>query len=438
MSSNTANLICNSIEITPSQSWSNTDVMLAGFGSRTKGFEGIHDPLEANLIVLEHKAKKHILLSLDVLFIGQDLKFYIEDLAQQYFKVSSKAIIVCASHTHYAPATDITKPKLGLVSEKYIQYIKGKLYELFEISSQMVADAVTLEKQYFPMHSAVNRRRKGWHIDPVRLRLSNGVYMAPNFENTSHESAHILHFIDGQKKVKAVLWSYACHPTSFPMQEHISADFPGIVRADIRSSSEADIPVVFLQGLAGDKRAPETGGNISLKGRICRCIGGPHFGKFDMKTYQEWAQSLSKDVINAFNNKEAWKTISPDLSAQRIQIDIAKIIDGATPQKSFYIQNIQLADDLNIISMSAEPVSDYEDIIQQELSLNPENVISIGYTDDVFGYLPTKKMSEEGGYEAEGFFDAFNLNGAFTTDFEAHIRKGLHELSEPKNQENAA
>lgn len=418
------------VSIAPNQGQNSSHevIMLAGFASRKMPFNSIYSDLEANLIVIAHNNTKAAFLSLDLLFVGKALTDHIHKIAKESLSIDPASILICASHTHFAPATDASKPKLGKTYVQHLEYIKNQIITLFKTTKQSKKQNVLIEKTTIQMHHAVNRRRKGWHIDPSRLRLCHGIYMAPNFKNTMDNNAQFIKFIDKSGKPQAYIWSYACHPTSFPDLLSISADYPGIVRKDLRKKIAGDVPVVFLQGLAGDKRPLEIGGKISLLGRIRRLIGGPHFGKFDLTTYTKWAQSLSDDIVSGAQ-KNNFQPVAPSLSTIKNHMPLSDIIDGKSPQDNLCLQKISLGKTLNFIALSAEVVADYGSIIAEESKLPLDSIVAIGYIDDVFGYLPTQDMIRNGGYEATDFFPAFNLEGKFKSEAEIIIRQKIKELA---------
>src|SRR2546428_6694671 len=71
--------------------------------------------------------------------------------------------------------------------------------------------------------------------------------------------------------------------------------------------------------------------------------------------------------------------------------------------------------------LSAEPVAEYGPILRSQ---GPGIVIPVGYTDTVFGYLPSARMLGQHGYEDEGFMKAFGIAGRFRPDIEEVVRRG--------------
>src|SRR5215203_421058 len=95
---------------------------LAGFLRRAqRGLpcEVQHDPLEINAAAFRDGDKAALLIAIDTLIAGPDLTAAADALAQECFGPGTVAL-VAASHTHFAPATDRTRPMLGEIAPAYV------------------------------------------------------------------------------------------------------------------------------------------------------------------------------------------------------------------------------------------------------------------------------------------------------------------------------
>ncbi len=89
------------------------------------------------------------------------------------------------------------------------------------------------------------------------------------------------------------------------------------------------------------------------------------------------------------------------------------------------INRFAFSSDHEFICISAEVVIEYLPLFQK---LNPKKkIIGVGYTDFVFGYLPTDKQIQEGGYEGADFFSAFNLKGQFNPNIEKQVVEAVQK-----------
>jgi len=99
-------------------------------------------------------------------------------------------------------------------------------------------------------------------------------------------------------------------------------------------------------------------------------------------------------------------------------------VDSTYP---YWVQVVRFGDDLTMIALAGEVVVDYSLRLKAELPDTP--VWVAGYANDVFGYVPSKRVLQEGGYEAEG---AILYYGTMPTPFlpsvEERIVGKVHEL----------
>ena len=90
------------------------------------------------------------------------------------------------------------------------------------------------------------------------------------------------------------------------------------------------------------------------------------------------------------------------------------------------MQLVQFGQDWTVIALSGEVVVDYS--LRLEKQLAPANVMVAGYSNDVFGYVPSLRVLQEGGYEAGGAMLWGSLPGPFAADVEDKIIDKVLEL----------
>jgi hypothetical protein len=95
---------------------------------------------------------------------------------------------------------------------------------------------------------------------------------------------------------------------------------------------------------------------------------------------------------------------------------IDAIRDGSIKDRlPHYICVWHLDDNTRLVAMEGEVSTEYSLMIKKLLS--PHTTLTLGYTNGVYCYVPTRKMIGEGGYEANcNFF--FNLRGPWVPEIE--------------------
>ncbi len=82
---------------------------------------------------------------------------------------------------------------------------------------------------------------------------------------------------------------------------------------------------------------------------------------------------------------------------------------------------------LTLIALGGEVVVDYAQRLKREF-LNGDRAWIAGYSNDVFGYVPSQRVLKEGGYEGGGAMIYYGRPGAFTADVEPLIVDTVHRL----------
>lgn len=402
------------------------NVPLAGYPLRCSRFSKVADPLEANAVLLKSDSNKIVMVSADLLFPSKKLKDGIiknvNDLLQE------EELFIAATHTHFAPATDETKPKLGKLNQKYLDFVIEKISWLIrDLLTGPIENVSIYYKVGIDTNSNINRRRNAPKIvPPPKKEISN----LPDLSENKDSFIRIIQIVNVSGNTKAIIWNYSCHPTGYPDSLCVSADFPGFIRSMIRSHFDLKIPVLFFQGFSGnvnpapfEKMPNRILGIASMNYLVFRILYGIVFGKSLEKEWKDWASSLGLSVINIIEEKTV-HTINGSIQNKRASISLPELgLIG--PENSLSFHSISL-DRIKIIGISAEVVSEYVPIFKKIFS--EFQIIPVGCIDHVFGYLPTNLMLREGGYEVKNFMPLFGIKGKFNDDFQEKIEEVVKSL----------
>jgi ABC-type Co2+ transport system permease subunit len=89
---------------------------------------------------------------------------------------------------------------------------------------------------------------------------------------------------------------------------------------------------------------------------------------------------------------------------------------------------VRLGADVTLVAIAGEVVVDYALRLKRELA-GPAAVWIAGYSNEVFGYLPSRRVLAEGGYEAVGANTRLLTHpGPFAADAEDRVVARVHEL----------
>jgi hypothetical protein len=409
------------VEITP-----DIPTPLAGYSGPVRLSRAVASAIEANAVVLEGDSDRLLFMSLDVLFVGSEVSAAVQARAESH-GVAPEHVFIVASHTHFAPATDYSKPLLGKVDAQWLDTLIERLNRLVDVvlTSPPRRVRLRLSTSAAPMNVI---RRRYWPLPTWTrrgLRLRGSVVMAPSYDKPRDTSLDVITIVDGSGAVVAVFWKYACHPVAYPEPLSVSADFPGHVRERLRAEFGSAVPVVFLQGFAGDVR-PRLSGSMSLLGRIRILRVGPGFGTPTLGHWRAWADQLAAFAIEAARSESPTLLIRP-LVSQSASVPLAALLestaDASDAERRMVLSRVSFGDRISLFFVAAEVCSPYVSLIGRGA-----RTLCVGYLGDVFGYLPSQSQVLEGGYEAEGFFSAFGLSGRFRQGFERSVADVVDRL----------
>lgn len=407
-------------------------VELAGFPGRPVPHRGIHSDLEVNAISLRQDSEQAVVVQLDVLSVGERFR---RDLLQALAgKVQSRQLLLCASHTHFAPNLDWQLERLGAVNARYYSNTLQTTVELIEALLASTGKRVRLSFQSGWFGAIVNRRKIAWQ--PVRRPpfIVRGPMTLPNRAGACDHSVRVISFSSGAA-TDAILWNFACHPVGLPLLDQGSSEFPGKVRTDLRRHYGADLAVAFLPGFMGDVRPAV----IDSGWGWCRTIGqylhrlfeGPRFRSFTLAEWDAWSDQLSAVVTST-----AARSATPDqalkLTTRREEIPLETAIDCPDPKRTLSVQRLDINAGLSLCATSAEVLSSYLAVLRRVPF--PGCLLPVAYIDGVAGYLPDAKATTEGGYEVDGSRFFFGLEANTSPRIE-HLVFDLWHRAYSGNQE---
>ncbi|GAA0932567.1 hypothetical protein GCM10009554_17120 [Kribbella koreensis] len=376
---------------------------LDGYAAREGIATGTADPLRATMIWLSTADSPGVLwLSLDAIAVGTELVAELSIAAGVAAGIPPECVLVCASHTHSAPAgwSGQIHPVIPVQREP----------ALYEPLTAAVASAV-LERH--PV-------RASWRSTEVI-----GVGTNRHRRNGPHDNTAgilTLHSVaDGS--LSAVLLDFACHPTTYGPENNLySADWPGATRTTLARLTGAPV-VGFLQGAAGDvsprftrqgRGAPEVARLGSLLAtRVAEAIAAPGLDlPSEAPTIRRTTVSLKvrdlptpPDLEAVVATAEAGLHTGQDDPTQRIA---QTRLDGARGQSLMAAANLPLTLDLPIsvvmlgdvawVHLPVELFASHGCFLQAD-SPHPITRV-IGYTDGYYGYVVDPDAAHHGTYEA--------------------------------------
>lgn len=217
---------------------------------RTRIARHTRDPLTANAVAFRHGASCAVLVSCDLIFLGDDFVREVQTACAERWNVPASAVLIACTHTHVGPFTT-GRGILGRPDPAYMRGLRESLIRVVGRALNDVEDTSLYAGKGWIEHMGFNRRGMN------REGQANMYYGSWNddfacVEGPRDGSVNVLFARKRSGDVKVVLVSFATHPNCLEGEEFYSADIPGEVRRVLRRNLGDDLGVVYLTGCNGN------------------------------------------------------------------------------------------------------------------------------------------------------------------------------------------
>ncbi|MCC7474405.1 MAG: neutral/alkaline non-lysosomal ceramidase N-terminal domain-containing protein [Pirellulales bacterium] len=423
------------VDITPP-----VPIWLSGYISRTKPATSVNDRLWAKALVLEDEhGTRVVLITMDLIGVTRKLSDTVCEQIGKQHHVPRRAIALSASHTHSGPVLrENLVPMFGLNAEEakvvaeYNRNLEGLLVKVAREAFDTLQPA-RLTWGVGQATFAINRRNN--NEKEITTQTDKDQLRGP----VDHE-VPVLHVATADGTTRAIVAGYACHATVLNGGS-VSADWPGAAQAEMERRHAGSV-AMFVAGCGGDQNplprrelelVKEYGSQFAEA--VDRALGGS-MRKLEPQltaTYEEIDLPFGELPTRADLMRDAAKGI--DREKKCAQFLLAQWDgEGKLPQSYRYpIQAWKLGGDLTWLLLGGEVVVDYSLRLKQELGLGKTWVSS--YSNDVMGYIPSRRVLAEGGYEGDISRYYYGLPAKWHPDVESHIVAKACELSSRAAQE---
>lgn len=382
---------------------------LSGYHSRgNRPFVDVAQPLRARVLVLQWQSDRPVVfITVDLLGVPTAFTAAVKEDIARSFDIPADRVVIVASHTHSGPAIhEQFKTMLGFTEgqsraiDQYVQHLERLLVGGVN-AAMRTARAATLWYGEGTCRFAMNRRE----------RRGDQIVLGVNPDGPVDHSVPVLWVRDATDgRPLAVLFGYACHCTTLGGDFfRICGDYAGYAQDTLEQRFPGLVPC-FVTGCGGDAN-PYPRGTLALAREhgqslaraveatladSLRLVCGPVYSK----------QSV---IALAFSNApplEEFERRARTLSGwpgghARWILEMARRNGGKLPETYPYqLQAFQFGNDLTFLAMAGEVVVEYGLNLKRRF-LRPDGppLWVAAYANDVFAYIPTARMLEEGGYE---------------------------------------
>jgi hypothetical protein len=413
------------IDITPEQ-----PVRLAGYGARPKSeaVEIIHR-LEAKALAFGSDDQgPSVLITVDLVGIPKHVTKKLAEQLSQKIGLDSAQLVICASHTHGGPEVGNLLNILQYRGETFSDSLLA-LDHLVHIAQYTEQLSQKLKK--VAMNALADRR-------PSKVAWGQGaVGFAKNRRTPGgpvDTSFPLMRITDMNGNLKGVLVNYACHGTTLEGDVNkIHGDWMTEAQLLIESNNPGAVAMVSI-GCGADAN-PDPRGQMEhikvqaeeISAEVDRLLASP-------------LQPLTHPPVGQLKWVKlpfAHVPTVPELIAQtqdktvkgyyaRLALDRIARGQAIPAELSYPVQTWIFGNELAMVNLAGEVVVDYSLRLKEELGA--ERLWINAYSNDVPCYIASRRVIQEGGYEAESSMYYYDKPSPLSEEAEDIIINAVHEL----------
>ena len=349
-----------SVVITPER-----PLQMAGYGGRKDPAEGTEQDLFAKSLAIEDRdGNRVVILTMDLIGVIDRLRAAVAEQVEQKFQLPPHALLMNASHTHCGPAYGRDEAK---------DYFDGLAQSLVDVVGQSL-------DRLEPASLAYGHARCGFAMNR-RTPTADGYRNHPNPEGPVDHAVPALRVNNPDGELRAVLFGYACHNTNMGFLKWLG-DYAGYAQ-EYFEQDHPGVAAHFLMGCGADQNP---------------------YPRSELHYAQKHGRSLATAVEAALEvNQSRFFHQRPVHGPLRSALETVAL-ESAKPDGPDYpypVQVVRFGNDLSIIALGHEVVVDYSLRLKRELAKPDGPAVWVaGYSNVYDDYVASKRVLEEGGYEA--------------------------------------
>jgi hypothetical protein len=350
------------------------------------------------------------------------------------YGLTRDCVLLNTSHTHSGPAVSrnaesrpgqagAAENRRGQASAELVAYSRELEDKMVEVVGNALKNSAPARLTFLQSNASFG----------VNRRQDEGRKWGPNYLAPADHDVPILRVDSEAGDIRALMFGFGCHPSSLlPQNRLFHGDYAGVAARTLEDRHRGAV-ALFVQGAGGDVK-PFPAGTLELtelygktlaasvelrllEGSITAepkgesaSVNGPLATTFE--TFP-----LAYDVPTREQLKELLQSGKPNERSNATRLLAVLDSGGKLPADYPYPLTVwQFGRDLTLVGMGGEVLSDYALRLKRELSGTPLWVA--GYCHETFGYIPSRRVRLEGGYEA----------GRWAPTLEETIVGKVHEL----------
>ena len=395
------------VKITPT-----TPIRMAGYASRTSESLGVELDLYARALALRDPAgHRAVIVTTELIGLSGAVAGEVFARAEKQFGLKRAEMLITCSHTHSGPVIRANLEAMYDMNPAEKDHMRAYAAQLVDNLVSAIGAALKdlspakLEVGHGEASIATNRRQPS----------ATGVKLGVNPKGPIDHDVPILKVTAPDGKLRAVFFGYACHNTTIGGTGagldfyKINGDYAGFAQAGLEGRFPGTVAMFTI--LCGADQNPNPRGALAISKQHGKTLADE-----TARVLGTQLRPLSPPLSTTFG------TIKLDFAAHTRQTFEGELAKNQPPKGDKYrvrraqamlaaydqnkpvrqidypIQAIRLGD-FTILALGGEVVVDYA--LRTKREFPGQDMMVIGYANEVMSYIPTKRILGEGGYEPD-------------------------------------
>lgn len=410
-------------------------VRLPGYAGRKTESEGVLQRLWAKALAIggDDGDGPAVMLTMDNCGVPENVTEEVAARLKAKAGIERQRVVICSSHTHTAPWLE------GFLPLHYVEPIPPEHQDRIRRYTRQATD--WLEQAALQAIASRTPGRLAWAQGRVSFAMNRRVLndgkwtrIGVNPDGPVDHSLPMLRVTDATGKLLAVAVNYACHCTTMSGNS-IHGDWAGCAQQYIEEDHPGAIAMILIGCGADANPEPRTSLEATeahgraVADEVGRLLAGPFVPleqppiarlsrielPFDTPpTQEEFSERLA-----------AGRSPSASASAKRLGYHAQRMLehirrDGRVPAElRYHVATWAFDRELAMVFLPGEVVIDYTLRLKREL--DADRLWVTAYANDVPCYIPSKRILQEGGYEADSSMISYGQPTRFAPALEDRI-----------------
>jgi hypothetical protein len=408
-----------------------TPIYMSGYANRTHPSEGkLHDLWAKALAIEDRKGGRVVIVTTDLIGLSRPIADEIATHVMKEQGLDRSRLVLNSSHTHTGPLIRGNLENLVELGPEHTRVVHEYSRKLVERIVAVVGAAL---RDLAPASLSFGNGTGSFAINR-RENSAKGMRLGVNPKGPSDHDVPVLKIASPGGRLRAVLFGYACHNTTFDGSSYqISGDYSGYAQHNLEQAYPG-ASAMFLM-LCGADQNPHPRGNRelaeqhggSLANEVRRVLGE----KLQTVTGgRTGAAFQTVDIEFAPHSEEQFRLLlqqSNLFQARNAKLQL-RLYENRTPLRRYPYpaQAIRLGKTWTLVALGGEVVVDYALRIKQEYG--SKGIVIAGYSNDVMSYIPSLRVLKEGGYEARDSMIYYGMPGPYSETVEERVMEAVRSV----------